>query len=85
MTEWGVVGVIVVLLGLIVSVVKPLISLNAVLTRLTDAIKVLEKELSALSEKNGEAHNKLWIREREQDEILRDHEFRLLKIENSEK
>ena len=85
MTEWGVVGVIVVLLGLIVSVVKPLISLNAVLTRLTDAIKVLEKELSALSEKNGEAHNKLWNREREQDEILRDHEFRLLKIENSEK
>ena len=81
MTEWGVVGVIVVLLGLIVSVVKPLISLNAVLTRLTDAIGVLEKELTALARKNGEAHDRFWNHEREQDEILKDHEFRLLKIE----
>lgn len=83
MNEWTVVSVIVVLTGLIISVVKPLISLNATLTRLTDAIGVLQEELKNQSEKNSAAHSRLWDKEREQDERLRDHEFRIKKIESA--
>ena len=36
MTEWGVVGVIVVLLGLLGTVTAPMIRLNTTLTKLND-------------------------------------------------
>ena len=81
MSEWTVVTVIVVLSGLVISFVKPLISLNSTLTRLADAVSVLERELKDSSEKNREAHTKLWEKEAEQDEQLRAHELRLSRME----
>lgn len=81
MNEWTVVSVIVVLSGLVISFVKPLISLNGTLTRLTEAVRVLEKELASISGKNAEAHARLWKKEQEQDAALQDHEVRLTKIE----
>lgn len=81
MDEWTVVTAVVVLLGLIVTVAKPLISLNSTIIRLTDAVKVLEKNLDSIAGKNSEQHARLWAREAEQDEMLRDHEFRLRKME----
>lgn len=81
MDEWTVVTAIVVLLGLIATVAKPLISLNSTIIRLTDAVKVLEKNLDGIAGKNSEQHAKLWSHEAEQDEILRDHELRLRKME----
>ena len=81
MNEWTVVSVIVVLSGLVISFVKPLISLNSTLSRLTEAVRVLEKELASSSGKNAEAHARLWKKEQEQDAALQDHEVRLTKIE----
>ena len=84
MSEWTVVTVIVVLSGLVISFVKPLISLNGTLTRLADAVAVLERELKDISEKNREAHTRLWEKEAEQDELLRSHELRLSRIEQTD-
>ena len=82
MSEWTVVTVIVVLSGLVISFVKPLVSLNSTLTRLADAVAVLERELKDISEKNREAHGKLWEKESEQDGRLQDHELRLSRMES---
>ena len=84
MSEWTVVTVIVVLSGLVVSFVKPLVSLNSTLTRLADAVAVLERELKDISEKNREAHGKLWEKETEQDGRLQDHELRLSRMEKEQ-
>ena len=84
MSEWTVVTVIVVLSGLVISFVKPLISLNGTLTRLADAVAVLERELKDISEKNREAHTRLWEKEAEQDELLRSHELRLSRMEQTD-
>ena len=85
MSEWTVVTVIVVLSGLVISFVKPLISLNSTLTRLADAVSVLERELKDISDKNREAHARLWEKEAEQDELLQSHELRLSRMEKAEK
>ena len=83
MEEWTVVTVIVVLSGLVISFVKPLMTLNSTLTRLTDAVAVLEKEVANLAVNNGEAHSRLWEKEREQDILLQEHEKRISKIETA--
>jgi len=81
MNEWTVVTVIVVLSGLLISFLKPMVSLNNTLTRLTDAVAVLEKELKNISEKSRCAHTKLWEKAEEQDERLQDHELRITRME----
>ena len=81
MDEWTVVSALVLLLGLIVTVGKPLIRLNSTIISLTDAVKALEKNLNAIAGKNSAQHAKLWEHEAEQDELLREHEFRLRKME----
>ncbi len=47
--EWTVVTVIVVLVGLIASVAKPLLSLNATITRLNESVNSLEKNIAGLT------------------------------------
>lgn len=81
MDEWTVVSALVVLIGLIVTLAKPLLSLNSTIIRLTDAVKVLEKNLDSISGKNSEQHGRLWEHESEQDECLRDHELRIRMME----
>ena len=81
MDEWTVVTAIVVLAGLIVTVAKPILSLNSTIISLTDAVKVLEKNLDSIAGKNSQQHEKLWQREAEQDEKLRDHEMRIRLME----
>ena len=80
MSEWTVVTVIVVLSGLVISFVKPLISLNSTLTRLADAVGVLERELKDFSARNREAHARIWEKEQEQDAALQRHEAMLTQL-----
>ena len=81
--EWTVVTVIVVLSGLVISFVKPMVALNGTLTRLADAVAVLERELKEMADRNREAHGRLWEKEAAQDERLQDHEARLSRLEDS--
>lgn len=81
MNEWTVVSVIVTLAGLGAALVRPLIGLNATITRLTVAVNMLETNISGLAAKNSESHAKLWDRVEEHDDILNAHETRLAVIE----
>ena len=81
MNEWTVVTVIAALSALVLSFVKPLVSLNGTLTRLTDAVKVLERELADIAKKNSEAHARFWKHAQEQDVLLQEHEKRISRIE----
>ncbi|HBR09253.1 MAG TPA: hypothetical protein DD735_10240 [Clostridiales bacterium] len=80
--EWTVVTVIVVLAGLIASVVKPVLSLNSTITRLTESVNFLEKNIAGLIEKNDESHNRLWEKDSMLDERMNNHETRLMIIES---
>ena len=80
--EWTVVTVIVVLVGLIASVAKPLLSLNATITRLNESVNSLEKNIEGLTEKNDESHDRLWEKSCAMDEKLNNHETRLRVIES---
>ena len=84
MNEWTGVSVLVVLTGLGISLVKPLLALNGALTRLTDAVGVLERELANISEHNDASHARLWEQERLQDRELQDHEKRICLLEGRE-
>lgn len=81
MTEWEVVGVIVVLVGLAAAVIKPVVSLNSNITRLTELCGYLETNLNSLTAKNSQAHERLHRQVEEQESILQKHETRLAVLE----
>lgn len=82
MGEWTVVTVIVTLVGLGAAVVRPLISLNSVITRLTELVNALEDDFSGLAQKNSEAHMRIWDKVEENEDRLNGHEVRLTLIES---
>ena len=81
MNEWTVVTVIATLVGLGAALVRPLIGLNATITRLTAAVNVLEANISGLAAKNSESHAKLWDKVEEHEDVLNHHETRLAVLE----
>lgn len=83
MNEWGVVGVLVVLLGLGVTVVKPLLELNSSIVKLTARLDQLTGSLSDISDRNAKSHDRLWKHNEEQDAALDDHERRITVLETN--
>jgi len=81
MEEWTVLTVLIVLAGFLATLIKPVISLNSTIIRLTDAVKVLEKNLESMAGKNNESHARLWQKTQEQGDMLLEHEMRLARIE----
>ena len=69
--EWTVVTVLVVLVGLIAAVVKPLLTLYTTITRLSAGVDALEKNLKAQNERYEESSTR-----------LADHELRLRVMES---
>lgn len=82
MTEWTIVGVIVVLLGLIGTVTAPMIRLNTTLTKLNDKFDTLDEKLTDVSDSNHKSHKRLWDHETAQDEKLSNHETRIQILEH---
>lgn len=83
MNEWGVVGVLVVLVGLGVTVVKPLLELNSSIVKLTARLDQLTGSLSDISDRNAKSHDRLWKHNEEQDALLDDHERRITVLETN--
>lgn len=85
MTEWEVVGVLVVLVGLFIAVGSPIIKYTKdntkVMTELTEAVKALTKDLTDLEKNNTDAHRRIWQHNDKQDEQLADHEKRITVLE----
>lgn len=85
MTEWGVVGVIVTIVGLLATVTAPLIKNTKVMTKLSDSIELLsyrisqeEKDLEDFKEKSSKNHKRIY-------EKLDNHEGRIDYLENKTK
>lgn len=72
--EWTVVTVIIALVGLFMTVGKPIITLNGSITHLQDAIDELREDIRVLT---GRTDN--------QEEKLQDHETRISILEEKQK
>lgn len=83
MTEWAVVGVIVVLVGLFASLAKPLLSLNKSIVTLTVTMAELQKSFEKFGDENADSHRRLWAKNDAQDKRLDEHERRIIHIEDT--
>lgn len=81
MDEWGMVLALVVLVSLIATIVKPMISLTKSITELTSAMKDMKADIEGMTVKNTESHRRLWVKNEEQDDRLDDHEIRIRLVE----
>jgi len=84
MNEWGVVGVIVTLVGLAAAIIKPIVQLNTNIDKLTDAVEGLKNAHTKMEESNTEEHKKIHERinhrkkeNEELDDRVADHERRI--------
>ena len=91
MSEWTVVTVIVALVGLFLTIGKPIITLNSNIVKLNLTVEALDArqkeqgdELNEQAKHAHEAHAKIWEHEHEQDDLLRDHSERIGKLEARE-
>ena len=76
MTEWGVVGVIISLLGLIALVMKPIICLTKSITELNGNVKLFNSMFS----QNDDEHDRLWKHNDVQDAKISEHERELASL-----
>lgn len=72
--EWTVVTVIIALVGLFMTVGKPVINLNSSITRLQDAIDELREDIKVLTSRTDN-----------QEEKLQNHETRISILEEKQK
>lgn len=77
MSEWGVFGVIVAIVGLFFTVGKPIITLNTNITVLNESIKNIKLQSEKHEQDNTESHRRLWKKNDEQDKQLAEHAMRL--------
>lgn len=77
MNEWTVLTALAAIVGLFLTVGKPIINLNTSITVLNESLKA-EKERRAQFEKDScKEHAELWAHEDKQDKILAEHKMRL--------
>lgn len=72
--EWTVVTVIITLVGLFITIGKPIITLNGSITHLQDAIDELREDIKVLTGRTDS-----------QEEKLQDHETRISILEERQK
>lgn len=82
MTEWGVVGVVVMLVGLIAAIVGPMIKLNTAITTLTVTMRHFEGNFNELTSKNQAGHERIWKELSGHRQELAGHETRITKLED---
>lgn len=82
MTEWEVFGVIAAIVALGVTIIKPILSLNSSIVRLTERMEQVSEGLDDLNAKNTENHKRIWDRVDEQGAKLKTHEERIVSLEN---
>ena len=70
MTEWGVVGVLVVLVGLVATLYRPLIKWNTSLTENTMALRAQTENIKSNETRNKEEHGEIWCELDKHDERI---------------
>lgn len=84
MTEWTIVGVIVVLIGLVGACAKPLLKFNTSIVENTTATKNLTETMKCNENKNQKEHSEIRKNIGKHGETLTDHEARIKVIESKE-
>lgn len=89
MTEWQMVLALVVLVGLIGTIITPIIKLNTNIVKLTDAVNALREAHDKMDKTNTEEHKQLHERinrrkkeNEELDDRVSDHENRISILEH---
>lgn len=85
MTEWGVVGVIIALVGLGAAIIKPIIALNTSIISLTTKLAQMNENLDEFNARNAKSHERIWKHNDDQDATLDDHEHRITVLETTRK
>ena len=85
MNEWSVVLVIISLVGLGAAIIKPILSLNTAIVKLTEAVKELQKDMADFVNGNHNSHVRIHERIDGCNEAIRDHENRIEKLEEGAK
>ena len=67
MEWWTIAGVIIAFIGLLIGIVKPIIKLNTVIATLSVIVETIGNNLESLTDKNSEAHGKIWDKLGEHD------------------
>ena len=80
--EWTVVGVLIALVGLGASIIKPIVTLTQSITKLTVVVERVERELAQQAAHSRESHKRLWAHNDAQDQLLDDHETRISVLEH---
>ena len=78
---WEVVLGIVTLFGFIVSIVTPILKLTKVMTELMMSVDGLKNTFNQTNTKIDTEFKRIWEHNEEQDELIDDHEKRIMKIE----
>lgn len=82
MTEWGVVGVVIALAGLLATIIKPITGLTRSITELTVVVKELRRDLDEQQAHASETHRRIWAKNDEQDKRLDEHDKRITRLED---
>lgn len=77
MSEWDVVSVLVVVVGLFFTVGKPIISLNNNIVSLNASLKAEKEQRTKFEKDSAKEHDELWAHNTEQDKMLEEHKMRL--------
>ena len=84
MDEWTVVTALVVLLGLFMTVAKPIVGLNSTIARLSENVERLEGKLTELSDRNSDGHRRLWEESSRQNPRIEAQDTRLTVLEQKQ-
>lgn len=74
---WEIVGGIITLVGFLIAIVKPIISLTQAITALNINVSQLAERLSKFDEDNHDSHKRLWEHNSKQDKLLQEHSQRI--------
>ena len=80
--EWTVVTVIVVLVGLIAAVIRPIVNLNATITKLDTTLEIFVKRYDKDCVDNAKEHTALWERCDEQGRDIGELDTRVTVLES---
>jgi hypothetical protein len=79
--EWTVITVLIALVGLFMTVGKPIIKLNETIAKLTIICNNLDKRFEKFEVDNHDSHKRLWEHSTEQDRLLEEHDKRITVLE----
>ena len=79
--EWTVITVFIALVGLFMTVGKPIIKLNETIAKLTIICNNLDKRFEKFETDNHDSHKRLWEHSAEQDRLIEEHDKRITVLE----